>query len=178
MVWYFLAPKWPILVPFYEMDHQYLIPFLSEAVEASWWYFFENWLMKHKWATLMTMQQEIYYRNSQFFYPSELFTLDHFLMRHPVEALVFIWVFSSIARFNQVYKFIIKCHLKLYCTNFQLLNIQEVIVTFTQNFVFDSSDIVRMIIKTIGKAKSIWVLRSTFHFFCLFQICKVWPKSN
>ena len=30
------------------------------------------------------MQTEIYYQNSQFFYPSELFTLDHTFMRHPV----------------------------------------------------------------------------------------------
>ena len=40
--------------------------------------------MKHKWVTLVTMQPEIYYQNSQSFYPSELFTLDHITMRHPV----------------------------------------------------------------------------------------------
>ena len=45
---------------------------------------FENWLMKHKWVTLVTMQPEIYYQNYQSFYPSELFILDHFIMRHPV----------------------------------------------------------------------------------------------
>ena len=45
---------------------------------------FENWLMKHKWATLVNMQQEIYYQKSQSFYPSEPFTLDHINMRHPV----------------------------------------------------------------------------------------------
>ena len=61
-----------------------LAPFLSEAVEASRCYFFENCFMKHKWVTLLTMQSEIYYQNSQSFYPSELFTLDHFFMRHPV----------------------------------------------------------------------------------------------
>ena len=40
--------------------------------------------MKHKWATLVTMQSEIYYQNSQSFNPSEQFTLDHINMRHPV----------------------------------------------------------------------------------------------
>ena len=35
-----------------------LAPFLSEAVEANQCYFFENWLMKHKWATLVNMPCE------------------------------------------------------------------------------------------------------------------------
>ena len=35
--------------------------------------FFENWLTKHKWATLVTMQPDIYHQNSQSFYPSEPF---------------------------------------------------------------------------------------------------------
>ena len=39
--------------------------------------------MKHKWATLVTMQSEIQHQNSQNFYPSEPFTLDHSDMRHP-----------------------------------------------------------------------------------------------
>ena len=39
--------------------------------------FFENWLMKHKWASLQT---DIYYQKSQ---SSGLFTLDHFFMRNP-----------------------------------------------------------------------------------------------
>ena len=41
--------------------------------------------MKHKWATLVNMQPEIHYQNSQSFYPSEPFTLDHIDMRHTVE---------------------------------------------------------------------------------------------
>ena len=57
---------------------------VDEAVEASQCYFFENWLMKHKWATLVNMQLEIYDQNYQSFYPSEPFTLDHIIMRHPV----------------------------------------------------------------------------------------------
>ena len=61
-----------------------LVPFLSEAVEASRCYFFENWLMKHKWVALVTMQPEIYHQNYQSFYPLEPFTLDHSAMRHPV----------------------------------------------------------------------------------------------
>ena len=56
----------------------------EKAVEASRCYFFEKWLMKHKWATLVTMQPEIYHQNSQSFYPPEPFTLDHITMRHPV----------------------------------------------------------------------------------------------
>ena len=31
------------------------------------------------------MQPKIYHQNSYSFYPSELFTLDHFTMRHPVQ---------------------------------------------------------------------------------------------
>ena len=53
---------------------------------ASRCYFFENWLMKHKWATLVTMQPEIYHQNSQSFYPSEPFKKNHVTMRHPVVA--------------------------------------------------------------------------------------------
>ena len=67
------------------MSRSILAPFLSEAVEASRCYFLENWLMKHKWATLVTMQSEIQHQNSQYFYPSEPFTLDHSDMRHPVQ---------------------------------------------------------------------------------------------
>ena len=40
--------------------------------------------MKHKWVALVTMQPEIYHQNSQSFYPSEPFTLDLIIMRHPV----------------------------------------------------------------------------------------------
>ena len=40
--------------------------------------------MKDKWATLVNMQPEIYYQNYHSFYPSEPFTLDHIIMRHPV----------------------------------------------------------------------------------------------
>ena len=40
--------------------------------------------MKHKWVTLVTTQSEMNHQNSQYFYPSEPFTLDHINMRHPV----------------------------------------------------------------------------------------------
>ena len=56
-----LALKWPILVPFYRMYHQksnfslILAPFLSEAVEARRCYFFENWLMKLKFPSLLKL---------------------------------------------------------------------------------------------------------------------------
>ena len=56
-----LAPTWPIMVSFSGLDHKKskfsLIsePFLSEAVEASQCYFFENWLMKLKFPNLMNL---------------------------------------------------------------------------------------------------------------------------
>ena len=90
MVGSFLAPKWPIQVPFCRMYHQkstfslILAPFLSEAAEASQCYFFENWLMKLKCPILLkpldTMIQENYWS----FYPSEPFRITRFTMRHPV----------------------------------------------------------------------------------------------
>ena len=88
MVGSFVAPKWPIMVPFCGMD---LTPFLLEAVEASRCYFLENWLMKHKWATLVIMQSEIQHQKSQYFYPSEPFILDHSDMRHPVVRYFRFW---------------------------------------------------------------------------------------
>ena len=62
MVWSSLAPKWPILVHFCGMDHQksffllILAPFLWEAVEASQCYFFENWFIKLKCPTLLSLE--------------------------------------------------------------------------------------------------------------------------
>ena len=45
-----LALKWSKPITFWRMDHQnfywYLTSFLSEAVEANQYYFFENWLVK------------------------------------------------------------------------------------------------------------------------------------
>ena len=45
--------------------------------------------MTNKWATLVNMQPEIYYQNFHSFYPSEPFTLDHSIMRHPVVPIRF-----------------------------------------------------------------------------------------
>ena len=55
------------------MKYNQIEVYLSEAVKASRCYFFENWLMKHKWVTLVIIQAVIYHRNSQCFYPSEPF---------------------------------------------------------------------------------------------------------
>ena len=55
-----------------------------QRLEDSRCYFIENWLMKHKWATLVSMQPEIYHQNFHSFYPSETFTFHHITMRHPV----------------------------------------------------------------------------------------------
>ena len=57
---------------------------MLKAVEASRCYFYKKWFIKHKWATLVTMQPEIYHQNSQSLYPSEPFKEIHITMRHPV----------------------------------------------------------------------------------------------
>ena len=56
----------------------------SEAVEASWCYFFKNWWMKLKCPLLLKPLATIVQENSQSFYPSEPFRIYHFTMRHPV----------------------------------------------------------------------------------------------
>ena len=59
MIGWSLAPKWSILSPFCGSSitqfftDMYLIPFLLEAVEASWCYFLKNWLMKLKCPNLL-----------------------------------------------------------------------------------------------------------------------------
>ena len=58
--------------------------FLSEAVEASLCYFFENWLIKLKCPNLLKPLGTIIHQNSQFYYPSEPFSFHHFNVRHPV----------------------------------------------------------------------------------------------
>ena len=67
--------------------HWYMIPLLSEAVEASWYNFFENCLMKLKCPNLLNPLGTIIQENYQTFYPPEAFTLDHSVMRHPVVKL-------------------------------------------------------------------------------------------
>ena len=85
-----LAPKSPIWIPFCGMDHEkstfywYLRPCLSEAVEASLCYFFENWLKKLKCPNLLNTPGTMIQDNYQSFYLSEPFTLACFNMRHPV----------------------------------------------------------------------------------------------
>ena len=61
-----------------------MVPFLTEAVEASLCYFFENWLMKLKCPKLLKPLGTLIHQNSQFYYPSEPFSFHHFTMRHPV----------------------------------------------------------------------------------------------
>ena len=90
MVRWSLAPKWPILVHFCGMDHQkskfllILAPFLSEAVEDSRCYFFENWFMKLKIYNLLKPLGTITQQNYWSFYPSELIYFAFFTMRHTV----------------------------------------------------------------------------------------------
>ena len=57
---------------------------MLEAVEASQWYFFENWLLKLKFPHLLKPLGTIIQQNYWFFYPSEPFSYDHFNMIHPV----------------------------------------------------------------------------------------------
>ena len=66
---------------------------MSEAVEASLCYFFENWLMKHKSPNLLKPLGTIIYQNYQFYYPSEPFSFHHFNVRHPVFDILPIWFF-------------------------------------------------------------------------------------
>ena len=70
--------------------------FLSEAVEASWCQFFENWWMKIKRPLLLKPIATIVQENSQFFFPSEPFSISHFTMRHPVCISNEITIYSSV----------------------------------------------------------------------------------
>ena len=85
-----LAPKWPILVHFCGMDHQksffllILAPFVWEAVEASQYYFFENWLIKTKCHNLLNRPPKIWNWKSQSVHLSEPIYFVHFNVRHPV----------------------------------------------------------------------------------------------
>ena len=69
---------------------------MLEAVEASQWYFFENWLLKLKFPHLLKPLGTIIQQNYWFFYPSEPFSYDHFNMIHPVciaeKKLEFYWI--------------------------------------------------------------------------------------
>ena len=85
-----LAPKWPIVVPFCWMYCQkspifyryILVTFLLKAVEASWCYFFLNWLVKLKCPHLLKPLGTII---QHFFDPSiPQFSFTPFTMRHPV----------------------------------------------------------------------------------------------
>ena len=85
--------------PFCGMDHQksnfllILALFLSEAVETSRCYFFENWWMKLKCPLLLKPLATIVQENFQSFYPSEPFRIIHFTMRHPV--INYVSIFST-----------------------------------------------------------------------------------
>ena len=64
-----------------------LATFLSEAVEDSWCYFFENWFMKLKIYDLLKPLGTITQQNYWSFYPSDLIYFIFFTMRHPVEKI-------------------------------------------------------------------------------------------
>ena len=63
--------------------HQYLIPFLSKAAEASLCHFLKKWLMKLKYPPLPKTLGTIVHENNWFFYPSEPLRISHFEMRYP-----------------------------------------------------------------------------------------------
>jgi hypothetical protein len=63
---------------------KFLAPFLSEAVEASVFNFFKNWLMKIKCPNLLKPLDTMIQENFQTFYPSEPFRITRFQIRHPV----------------------------------------------------------------------------------------------
>ena len=58
--------------------------FLSEAVEASWCYFFENWLIKTKCHNLLNRPPKRWNWKSQSVHLSEPIYFVHFNVRHPV----------------------------------------------------------------------------------------------
>jgi hypothetical protein len=133
-----LAPKWPIQVPFWGIDHQksnfllILALFLSEAVEASRYHFFENWWMKLKCPPLLKPLPTIFQENFQSFYPSEPFRIYHFTMRHPVAVvlsypLIGCWLES-------VQDFLIKLGIKplMHLLEISTFSINNVIVRFTK----------------------------------------------
>ena len=68
----------------HEISYWILAPFLSEAVEASQYYFFENWFIKLKCPTLLKPLATVIQQNYWSFYPSEPFTFTRYTMRHPV----------------------------------------------------------------------------------------------
>ena len=65
-------------------NDMYFIYFLSEAVEACWCYFFENWLIKLQCPNLLKPLGTIIQENYWSFYPSEPFRILRSNMRHPV----------------------------------------------------------------------------------------------
>ena len=85
--WHHNDQYWSLIVEWISENpifHWYLVPFLSEAAEASPCYFFQNWLMKLKCPNLLKPLDTIIQENCQPFYPSEPFRIIRFQMRHPV----------------------------------------------------------------------------------------------
>ena len=82
-----------LICSIHDISYWNLPPFLSVAVEASWCYFLENWLMKLKCPLLLKSLATIVEENSQSLYPSEPFRIIHFTMRHPVVC----WVHRTVA---------------------------------------------------------------------------------
>ena len=85
----FLAPQWPILVPYCGMDirkSHFSLIFGTFSVGGCWGQpklFFQNCLMKLKCPNLKPLDT-IIQENYQSFYPSKPFRITRFKMRHPV----------------------------------------------------------------------------------------------
>ena len=95
--------EWIIKNPFFT-DIWYF--FLSEAVEASQCYFFENWLIKLKCPHLLKPLGIIIQQNYWFFYPSEQFSFVHFNMIHPVYVNRPFWWQKPLRKISSVPKMI------------------------------------------------------------------------
>ena len=90
--------EWIIKNPIF---HWHFIYFLLEAVEASQYYFFENWLMKLKCPNLPKPLGTIIQENYGSYNPSEPFRILRFNMRHPVGQLIWpIFLFFLALNFN------------------------------------------------------------------------------
>ena len=85
--WHHNDQYWSFIVEWISENtifHWYLVPSLSEAVEASPCHFFQNCLMKLKCPHLLKPLYTIIQENHLPFYPSKLFIITRFNMRHPV----------------------------------------------------------------------------------------------
>ena len=87
--WHQNDQYWSIFVK-WTIQNLILAPFLSEAVEDSRCWFFENWFVKLRFPNLLKSLGKVIQQNHWSFYPSELIYFALFTMRHPETTLYFL----------------------------------------------------------------------------------------